>query len=352
MCTDYIITLYYIARYIKNIKQFNNMAVLKGIKTFIRSNFLGFIGIASVPLVYCSAVILRWVRAHRIHQIDVINRILLRVGVFPIIDHYYEPLINQKHLRYPTSKHRNLPSIDINTSEQLQLLDTFTYQNELQSISFKSDSIIKYGYDNTYFGPGDAEFLYSIIRLRKPKKIVEIGSGYSTLMAIEAIAKNKSEDVGYTCEHICIEPYENNWLEQCNVKIVRELVENVDVNIFTSLEENDIFFIDSTHMIRPQGDVLYEYFEIMPLLKSGVIIHIHDIFTPRDYPHDWLFYHHLFWNEQYLVEALLSFTDKFKILAALNYLKKDYTDVFHKAFPVSGSGVSTYEPTSFWLKVS
>ena len=78
------------------------------------------------------------------------------------------------------------------------------------------------------------------------------------------------------------------WLKDIGVELIRKKVENIDLDFFQKLEENDILFIDSSHIIRPQGDVLYEFLEILPSLKKGVYIHIHDIFTPRDYPNHWL----------------------------------------------------------------
>ena len=135
----------------------------------------------------------------------------------------------------------------------------------------------------------------------------------STLLAIKAVEKNSAEDNGYTCQHICIEPYEMPWLEKSAVKVIREKVEDVPSDIFLSLKENDILFIDSSHMIRPQGDVLCEFLEILPLLNKGVVVHIHDIFTPKDYPADWIFNEHRLWNQQHLLQAFLSNNSRFRI---------------------------------------
>jgi len=108
------------------------------------------------------------------------------------------------------------------------------------------------------------------------------------------------------------------WLKDIGVELIREKVENIELDFFQQLEENDILFIDSSHIIRAQGDVLYEFLEILPSLKIGVFIHIHDIFKPRDYPNHWLLDKHLLWNEQYLLEAFLSNNSDFKIIGSLN----------------------------------
>ncbi len=202
-------------------------------------------------------------------------------------------------------------------------------------------------YDNGNFESGDAEYLYNIVRHFHPKRIVEIGSGYSTLMAREAIAQNMREDSAYVCDHTCIEPYEMPWLESVGVKVLRKKVEDIEPSFFDVLQENDILFIDSSHMIRPQGDVLFEYLEILPRLKKGVLIHIHDIFTPRNYPESWIKNVWL-WNEQYLLEAFLSYNDKFEILGALNYLSHHYEKQFADKCPIFK--IKKNRPGSFWLR--
>jgi hypothetical protein len=88
-----------------------------------------------------------------------------------------------------------------------------------------------------------------MIRLKKPKRIIEIGSGHSTKIAQIAISKNSELNQNYTCNHICIEPYEMPWLEKLKVNVIREKVEDLD--FFNILEKDDILFIDSSHIIRP-----------------------------------------------------------------------------------------------------
>ena len=138
------------------------------------------------------------------------------------------------------------------------------------------------------------------------------------------------------------------WLEDIGVKVIRKLAEDCDANIFTSLEENDILFIDSSHIIRPQGDVLKEYLEIVPTLKKGVYVHVHDIFTPRDYLDEWIRDEVYFWNEQYLVEALLSDSNKYEIVAALNHLYHNNFNALKKVCPYISEGL---EPGSFYFKI-
>ena len=144
--------------------------------------------------------------------------IFMKVGVLPVIDHYYQPLVNpKKHLNKSLREERLLPGIDWNTEEQLAILGQFNYNNELLSIPQQKTGTLDFYFDNNSFLGGDAEYLYNIIRLKKPKKIIEIGCGYSTLMAQKAIHVNQIENSDYQCEHICIEPYEMPWLEPLNI---------------------------------------------------------------------------------------------------------------------------------------
>jgi predicted O-methyltransferase YrrM len=274
--------------------------------------------------------------------------------VYPIIDHYYEPLFSPKRFQRPPGMTRSLPALDLNEKEQLEILNRFHYNEELLSLPIESQGRLRFHYHNPMFGTGDAEYLYSMLRLYKPKRIIEIGSGQSTLMALQAVAENRKEDAGCSCEITCIEPYEAPFLDDTGVIVLRERVEGLDGGVFAKLEAGDILFIDSSHMIRPQGDVLFEYLQILPTLKPGVLVHAHDIFTPRDYPADYGVHPTRFncttrfWNEQYLLEAFLAFNREYKVIGALNYLKHNHFQRIAAKCPILAQEPQV-EPTSFWI---
>ena len=302
------------------------------------------------PVVFCSALLLKAIRRVGVYRMTVSRAIFFRVGVFPIRDHYYEPMFNPARLRRPLDQDRLLPGIDFNVQEQLGLLEKFSCAGELTRIPKAATAGHRYYYHNDNFGPGDAEYLYSLIRLIRPRRIIEIGSGFSTLMARNAIAANLLEDGVYQCQHVCIEPYEMGWLEQLDgVEVIRDVVEEADRNLFLELAANDILFIDSSHVVRPQGDVVCEYLEILPILKSGVLVHIHDVFTPKDYPAIWVKDQVRIWNEQYLVEAFLTANRDFKIIGALNFLKHHYPEKIARVLPVLAEERDRCEPTSLWI---
>jgi hypothetical protein len=297
--------------------------------------------------VYPAGLVLRFVRRIGVDRLPACRRALLRTGVFPIQDHYYEPLFDPRKLRHSLELERSLPGIDWNIDGQLQLLSSFSFEEELACIPTANRAAGDYFIDNQAFGRGDADFLYQLIRLKKPMRMVEVGSGYSTLMARRAIAKNAEDDPQYSCQHACIEPYEMPWLEGTGASIIRDRVEDADKSLFTDLCRGDILFIDSSHVIRPQGDVLCEYLQILPRLAEGVIVHVHDIFSPRDYPTSWIVDKVRFWNEQYLLEAFLSHNCDWKIVGALNYLRHNNFEQLQEKCPFLSDDS---EPGSFYIE--
>ena len=270
--------------------------------------------------VYLAARLMKKMRNLGLNRYPLCKRALFNVGIFPIRDHYYEPLFHPRHITRSLSLDRMLPGIDWNHDGQLSLLAEFRWGKELIDIPTSKVEELSFHLNNNAFESGDAEFWYNLIRLKKPRRIIEVGSGYSTLMAINALNKNKEENPDYECRHICIEPYEMPWLEKTPVSVIRKKVEDVNIDVFRDLKENDVLFIDSSHMIRPQGDVLFEFLQLLPSLRAGVIVHVHDIFSPKDYPQQWVLDEVCFWNEQYLLEAFLTSNRDWKIIGALNYL--------------------------------
>jgi hypothetical protein len=313
----------------------------------LRSRLLPLIDILAAPFVYPSALLLKNVRRVGISRLPNCRNALVRVGVFPIRDHYYEPQFDHRKNKQPFSQDRKLSGIDWDVAGQLKMIASLSFAHELAELNQEKTGPLDYSLDSPLFGSGDAEYWYQLIRLMKPGRIFEIGGGSSTLMAIKAIRKNLQENPDYSCKHICIEPYERPWLEGTGVAVIRQKVEDLGVEFFSELQENDVLFIDSSHVIRPQGDVVFEYLELLPILKKGVIVHIHDIYSPRNYLKRLLADNVLFWNEQYLLEAFLSQNDKWKILGALNYLHHNH---YEKLKPVAPFLTPDREPSSFYIQ--
>ena len=302
-----------------------------------------------IPIIFFSGIFLKFYRKVGSKRFPINTNLLKKIGVFPIIDHFYEPFFNHKTLTEDFSKIRNLPSINFREQEQLDLLKSFKFQKDFQSF-LDSEADLKtlrsFSITNGSYGAGDAEILFNFLRLKKPSKIIEIGSGNSTKVIEAALKLNIKE--GSNPKFTCIEPYKP-WLKSTeHIKILRSKLEQTSLDWTKELSDGDFLFIDSSHMIRPQGDVLYEYLELIPTLNPGVFVHVHDIFSPRDYPETWLKTDVKFWNEQYLLETLLSNSNRYKVIASLNYLAKDYFEELKKVCPHLNA---KHEPAAFYFEV-
>jgi predicted O-methyltransferase YrrM len=280
-----------------------------------------------------AAPVMWLVRRVGLWRLPLCRSLLTRFGVLPIRRHYYDPYVDQSLLRRPLDVPRDLPGIDLDPPGQLDLLGRMQFTSEVSKLESSRGAGRSFHFNNGSFESGDAEFLYQFVRLKKPRRVIEIGSGFSTLLVRDAIAANKRDEPAVDFMHTCIEPFEMPWLEEAGVITIRSMVEDVPMSLFDQLEPGDLLFIDSSHVIRPQGDVLTEYLAILPRLKKGVYVHVHDIFTPRDYPRDWVLKRMWLWNEQYLVEAMLSVGGGWQVVAALNFLKHSHFEELSAVCP-------------------
>lgn len=275
--------------------------------------------------------------------------VLDRAGLAFVRKHYYAPVIDAGDIRHPLDAARDLPGLDLNEAGQRALVQSFHYADELTALPLKKPAVDRFGYENTTYAEGDAEMLYNMIRHFRPRRIVEVGSGQSTLMAMEAIAANKRQDAGYVCRITCIEPFEQPWLESLGVEVIRKRVEDCPDDLVRSLGAGDFFFIDSSHVTRPQGDVLHLYQRLLPQVAPGVIVLVHDVFTPRDYPAKWVIDDRRLWNEQYLMEAFLAFNPAFEVMLAVNWLANDRRDWLREACPMLMNKPGK-QPGAFWFR--
>jgi hypothetical protein len=182
-----------------------------------------------------------------------------------------------------------------------------------------------------------------MVRHFQPRLIIEIGGAFSSLLLGEAAAKNSSSAL------ICIEPFPQEFLKHSFPglqSLIEKKVENVDLNFFSQLGPGDMLYIDSWHTVKIGGDVNYLFLEVLPRLKPGVIVHVHDIFLPFDYRRDWVMYEHRFWTEQYLLQVFLSFNSEFEVLISNSYLRHYYREDLKAAFP----SLPSWDEGSFWMR--
>lgn len=302
---------------------------------------------ALLPVIYAGAKAMKFVRLKGVERLKRSGRIFMKTGVFPVTDHYYDPKFNYEGFDF--SEVRSLHGLDMNLEGQIELIASMNCYDELLERNFKklmhSDDHVE---EYPFFFPVEAEFYYSVARKFRSSRIIEIGAGFSTIAA-KAAADKMNQEVPGSCSVTCIEPYENPWLEKLGVDVIRKKLEDVDESLFRELKSGDILFVDTSHVIKPGGEILMLFWQIFPLLPGGVIIHIHDIFTPRHYPEEWMKNRVSFWNEQYFLEAFLSGNRNYEIIGALNHLYLDKNEILGKAFPSVGE-VEHQEPASFWLR--
>lgn len=252
--------------------------------------------------------------------------------------HFYSPIINAEEILLNEKRifdiNKSLDGIELNRDAQFELLKNFL--EYYQELPFTRAEVVgnRYFYDNNAYSYSDAIFLYSMIRNCKPKRIIEIGSGFSSavMLDVNELFFNHSIDLTF------IEPFPTVLKQRVKTSdkftLLEKKVQDVDIEIFKSLQENDILFIDSTHVAKTNSDVLFEILQILPHLNKGVKIHIHDIFFPFEYPKDWVIEYKRNWNEIYFVQAFLMYNTTFKIVAFNTYLAHAHRSWFEDNMPL------------------
>jgi len=199
-------------------------------------------------------------------------------------------------------------------------------------------------WNNPTFCRGDASVYYSLIRELRPRRIVEVGCGMSTLVALAAAGRN-----GPTAM-VCVEPYPEEYLpaalRETHAELLAVPVQEVDDAVFARLGHGDFLFIDSTHVSKAGSDVNHLILRVLPALEPGVVVHFHDIFLPWDMPEEWIFDKRIFWNEQYLLLAFLLYNAEFEVLLANQYLGREHGELFRASFPK----VDIPGGASFWIR--
>lgn len=301
-----------------------------------------------LPLLYAA---LGWVRLYRpsFHRTSPhLYRAADRLGIYPVIDHYHDPPVRPP-VRVPAGRRRRvLPGIDLRVDEQLALLAQLRYGDELRAVPLRPGSGVGPYYANPSFAAPDSQLYHSLLRHFRPRRVIEVGGGQSTRFAARALEQNGAD--GFPGALLVIEPYEAPELEQLGVRVLRQRVEEVAADVFAELEEGDVLFIDSSHVVRPGSDVVLLLLEVVPALRPGVLVHVHDVFTPRDYPEEWS-RRRWFWTEQYLVEALLTDSDRLEVLLAVDFLLRAHPQAFAAACPLPLPPGPGPTPSSFWLRV-
>jgi hypothetical protein len=241
------------------------------------------------------------------------------------LDHFYSPVPDHRALAqeptrsrvFPASP-RPTPGIDWRAEEQIALLRTLATEAPIEFPDDATGDPHEYHAGNTMYSRLDAWVLQAMLRHFRPRRVIETGCGWSSLVT----ARVNREYFGGAIDFTCIEPYPPEFLGDGIDGISRLVVspvEEMDLEPFEALGAGDVLFIDTSHVAKTGGDVVFLYQEVLPRLAPGVVVHIHDIFLPSDYPAEWVFSGRA-WNEQYMVRAFLTFNSAFEILLGVAWM--------------------------------
>lgn len=276
----------------------------------------------------------------KLHESYSIKFALRKMGIeIPLYPsgHYYSALADVNIvIKNPSlfEPQQSYGSIDLKIENQLKLLnDLKQYHKDIQFEDSRKEGYLYY-YDNPFFSYSDATILHCLIRHFRPQQLVEIGSGYSTTCMIDTILYNQ---LSTTITAIDPKMARLNSLitdtkAKSQVKKLGQKVQDVNKEVFMSLRENDILFIDSSHVSKVGSELNYLLFEILPILNSGVIIHFHDVFNNFQYPKEWI-QEGIHFNEQYLLRAFLQYNSQYEILLFTAYMEENYEDWYKANMP-------------------
>ena len=261
---------------------------------------------------------------------------------------FYSPVPDVERIDWERLRARRvLPGVDLNISGAMQWIACLErFAAELDAIPYDKNDGAPFWFDNGSFTDFDATVLHAVLRELKPKRYIEVGCGFSSLVSTAALQKNSRE--GAACRATYIDPAPRLDLREKlgGAEFLLCPVQDVPLATFRELEPGDVLFIDTSHVLKLQGDVEYELAHILPALRAGVWIHIHDVFTPYDYPEDWLTKRLRFvGNEQYAVECLLSGGDRFQVELPLYCLWREHRAVLQRLLPRGQT-----RPQSLWIR--
>lgn len=265
--------------------------------------------------------------------------------------HFYSPVVDVEQAKADAGRiwqdNPTVLGIDFNDASHQELLQQvfprfakdYDYPDHLE----ETPDLNRYFTYNSQFGWLDSRTLFVMLRHLRPARVIEVGSGFSSLLTADI----NHRFLGNSCHFTCIEPYPRAFLQKplpgLSELIVKK-VEEVPLEFFASLQKGDVLFIDSSHVSKTGSDVNYLFFEILPRLQPGVYIHIHDIFFPHEYSKEWVIDESRSWNEQYILRALLMYSSGFRVIFGSSYAHHHYPHLVEAALGQPWDG------GSFWIQ--
>jgi Methyltransferase domain len=281
----------------------------------------------------------------------------LEQGCLPMPVHYYSPVPDIEDLRARRVWDRRSPmaGIDMREAQQLALLAELgrDFGAECRWPHDPSRDGSEFYTDNSSFSYGCAAATRALIRKLKPRRVIEAGSGFSSRVIAAALRMNE-KDSGKRAEYTVVDPFPGDALERLSEvgDVLRRRVELVEAEVFRTLGENDILFVDSGHTVRAGGDVNFLVLDILPVLAPGVVVHFHDIALPYEYAEVYFTNprFRMFWTEAYLLQAFLCHNAAYEVLLAMNFLMQDHAAAFRSAWPHYDPSIHRLPSHSFWIR--
>jgi len=281
----------------------------------------------------------------------------LEQGCLPMRVHYYSPVPDIADLRARRVWERRSPmaGIDMREAQQLALLAELgrDFGGECRWPHDPGRDESAFYTDNSSFSYGCAAATHALMRKLKPRRVIEVGSGFSSRVIAAALRRNE-KDSGERAEYTVVDPFPGSALERLAGvgRAIRQRVELLEADVFRTLGENDILFVDSGHTVRAGGDVNFLVLDVLPVLAPGVVVHFHDIPLPYEYAEVYFTnpQFRVFWTEGYLLQAFLCHNAAYEVLLAMNFLMRDHAAAFRSAWPHYDASVHRFPSHSFWIR--
>ena len=281
-------------------------------------------------------------RTLKVRAFKALQTVAGRVGLQVVPKTYYSPIPDLATLPPGAFDHRSaLRGIDFDLDAQLAWIEEHL-ASAMQEFAPTPEAV-----DNASYGRVGADLLHGVVRGLKPRRIVELGSGHSTLFMAAAADRNRAE--GVETELRSFDPYPTVARPGLPGLASLEAVaaQDVSLEVFTALEVGDVLFVDTTHTVKLGSDVNRIVLDVFPALAPGVLVHVHDVFLPYEYPRRWFEESGFYWAEQYLLQAFLVGNPAAEVLAATFALCRDRPDAMARLAPTWRPGA---EASAFWFR--
>lgn len=277
---------------------------------------------------------------------------LADVPLFVPPGHYYSPVVRPADVvrqgLLDAQSSDGLLGLAIDYPAMATLFAALMDANDGRSFPVTRDPAWRYFSANEMYGPGDAVVLAAMLRHLRPRRWIEVGSGFSSAALLDTL----DSTAGLLTEVTFIEPNPERLdallrdADRERVTVLQSGIQDIPLAVFDKLSPGDVLFLDTTHVCKTGSDVNHEFFQVLPRLASGVVVHLHDVFANFEYPAQWVIEENRSWNEQYLLRAFLMYNSKFEVLYANDGFARNRRDLVQARCPA----ILANPGGGFWMR--